>query len=188
MFHSRKICQEQMRRTFLGFMAVLVLILSNSVAAAAEKNQPAKVEKPSGLATGARSLQEKETFRKKRPRGPIVVAIPLAYRYGTEAGNYYCSPSIRVTNSSNSPVEEIVIGIAYQQRPGRGVGQTITRLVDIDVHRQVTHFFYQLDTDNCFGVSGEVTVVRCVYADGEECASEVQATAFGTVPLKLATP
>jgi len=170
-----------------GLVAALVLLLSTSVAAQTGPKRPAKkTDGPYLTAPGARSLQEK--LAQKRPRGPVLVAIPLAYRYGTDPSNYYCSPSIRVTNSSNSPVQEIIVGVAYRQRPGRDVGQTITRITDIDVGHQLTHFFYQLDTDNCFGVSGEVNVIRCVYENGQECVGDVRATAYGTIPLKLTTP
>ena len=182
MLQLKNIWPVRMRRAF-PVIAALFFLLSTSVAAGAEPKQPAKTDRPYLTAPAVRSLQEK--LMQKRPRAPILVAIPLAYRYGNDPQSYYCSPSIRVTNSSNSPVQEIIVGIAFRQRPGRDVGRSITRIVDIDIGAQETHFFYQLDTDNCFGVSGEVSVIRCVYENGEECVSDVRASQFGTIPLTL---
>ena len=127
-----------------------------------------------------------ELLTKKRSKGPIFVAIPIAYRYGIGGvDESYCSPSIRATNSSNAVIEELIIGIDYVTTAGKAAGATITRYASIKVGRQDTHFFYQLAVSDCKGVLGYVSIVRCVYSTGEDCSSEVQAVSFGTIPLRL---
>lgn len=127
-----------------------------------------------------------ERRREERPNGPVFVAVPVAFVYGIGGGNAaYCSPSIRATNSSNAMIEELIIGIDYLSGAGKPAGRTITRFADIKVRRQDTHYFYQLDVSECTGLLGQVSVVRCVYATGRDCSSDVQAIGFGAIPLRL---
>ena len=127
-----------------------------------------------------------ELLAKERPKGPIFVAIPIAYRYGIGGvDEAYCSPSIRATNSSNTSIEELIIGIDYVTAAGKAAGASITRYANIKVQQQDTHFFYQLDVPDCRGLQGYVSIVRCVYSTGEDCSSAVQAVGFGTIPLRL---
>lgn len=127
-----------------------------------------------------------ERRRENRPKGPVFVAVPVAFVYGIGGGNrVYCSPSIRAANSSNAVVEELIIGIDYLTEAGKPAGRTVTHYADIKVRRQDTHFFYQLDVSECTGLLGQVSVVRCVYATGEDCSSDVQAIGFGAIPLRL---
>ena len=127
-----------------------------------------------------------ERLRKERPRGPVFVAIPIAFVYGIGGGSpVYCSPSIRATNSSNAVIEELIVGIDYLTEAGKPAGATITRYADLKVRRQDTHFFYQLTVSECRGIAGQVSVVRCVYSTGEDCSSDVQAIGFGAIPLRL---
>lgn len=148
------------------------------------KDVPAARQSESGPAGKSESLQE--LIAKPRARGPIYVAIPVAYRYGIGGEETsYCSPSIRATNSSNATIEELIIGIDYWTTDGKPAGATITRYADIKVRRQDTHYFYQLTVTDCRGIEGELSVVRCVYTHGEDCSSDVRAIDFGTIPLRL---
>ena len=144
---------------------------------------------PSDVFAGAKDIYApslQEQIAKEKSRGPIFVAIPVAYRYGIGGENEtYCSPSIRATNSSNATVEELIVGIQYLTTAGKPAGETVTRYADIKVHRQDTHFFYQLSVPECRGLEGHVSVVRCVYSTGEDCSAAVQAIGFGTIPLRL---
>ncbi len=127
-----------------------------------------------------------EQLRKERRRGPVFLAIPLAYRYGIAGQDgAYCSPSIRATNSSNETIEELIVGIDFLTAAGKPAGATITRYADIKIRRQDTHFFYQLDVPECKGLEGRVSIVRCVYSTGEDCSSEIQPLGFGAIPLRL---
>ena len=137
-----------------------------------------------GRAEKFQSLQDK--FRKGRSAGPIFVAIPVAYVYGLGGSTEsYCSPSVRATNSSDAVIEELIIGIDYFTGAGKPVGGTVTRYSDIKVRRQDTHYFYQLNVSECRGLTGQLTVVRCVYSTGADCSAAVQPIDFGTIPLRL---
>ena len=155
-----------------------LLARPNDVRAAGPKdNLVDQAETPTAL---------QERLRKERPKGPVFVAIPVAFVYGIGGGNpVYCSPSIRVTNSSNAVIEELIIGIDYMTEAGKPAGGSITRYADIKVRRQDTHFFYQLTVSECRGLAGQVSVVRCVYSTGDDCSSDVQAIGFGAIPLRL---
>lgn len=133
----------------------------------------------------ARPLQE--VIRQERPRGPIYIAIPIAYVFGMggEHSPPYCSPSIRADNTSNATVQELIVGIVYHTKDGQAAGGTVTRYNAIKVGHQDTHYFYQLAVNDCKGLDGELTVVRCKYASGADCLSDVQAIGFGTIPLHL---
>lgn len=128
-----------------------------------------------------------QVIRSDRPRGPVYVAIPIAYVFGLggDRSPIYCSPSIRATNSSNMTVEELIVGIDYQTKDGRAVGTTVTRYDKIKIDRQDTHYFYQLSVSDCKGLDGKVTILRCVYSSGDDCSHDVQTVGFGAIPLHL---
>lgn len=132
-----------------------------------------------------KSLQE--VLSKERPPGPVSIAVPLAYVFGMggDRSPTYCSPSIRVTNSARLPVDELIVGIDYQTKDGRPAGTTVTRYDKIKLDRQDTHYFYQLPVNDCRGLEGKVTVVRCVYSTGDNCSGDVQAIGFGAIPLHM---
>ncbi len=127
-----------------------------------------------------------QVIRKERKRGPVFIAIPVAYVFGLGTGHSpaYCSPSIRATNSSNAPIEEVIFGIEFHTKSGPA-GGSVTRLAGIKVGQQDTHYFYQLTVADCRGLDGVVTVLRCVYSTGESCLADVQAVAYGAVPLRM---
>lgn len=137
---------------------------------------------------GADASPLQEILRKKRDKGPILVYVPVAYVFGLgdREGTTYCSPSIRATNTSNAGVEELTLGIDYKQTSsGKTGGSTITRFADIKVKDQRMQYFYQLAVNDCRGLEGIVTVVRCTYTHGEDCSKDVEAVNFGTIPLRL---
>ena len=178
-------CERDFRITPL---LVLIAWLVCAFPLALPNNVYAQGEPETGTGTPHRPEAVQDQINKERPKGPIYIAIPVAYRYGLggEGDNdSYCSPSIRVTNSSNATIEELIIGIDYWTTDGKPVGATITRYSNIKVRRQDTHYFYQLTVSYCRGIEGEVSVVRCVYTTGENCSSAVRAIDFGTIPLRL---
>ena len=136
---------------------------------------------------GGVSVPLQQVVRVERVRGPIFVAIPAAYVFGIggDRNAYYCSPSIRASNSSNYTVEELIIGIAYKSDKGQAVGSSVTNYTEIKVGREITDHFYKLSTQDCRGITGEVTVLRCRYASGEDCLTDLHVTAFGAIPLRM---
>jgi hypothetical protein len=141
---------------------------------------------------GGKHVPLQELVRKRRPRGPVQVAVPTAYTYGlggpASAGSY-CSPTIRMSNSSAHTVEELVVGIEYRhQSSGKAAGSTVTRMTNLDVGEQDTQYFHRLGVRECDGLTGELTVVRCVYAHGVDCTADVVAVGFGAVPLQKKPP
>lgn len=133
-----------------------------------------------------RPLQQ--VVRQTRKRGPVFVAIPVAYVFGMgpDKASNYCSPSIRATNSSNVQVEELVVGVEYGKiGTSTEVGSTLTRFSSIKVGQQDTHYFYQLGVSDCRGLEGRGFVVRCVYTNGEDCRNDVQMIGYGLIPLRL---
>ena len=136
--------------------------------------------------TDGKSTALQDILHKKRPRGPVFVAVPRAYPIGVSASERtYCSPSIVATNSSNTLIEELIIGIEYITEAGKRAGTTVTRYSNIKPMLQDTQHFYQLSTSECKGIDGQVSVVRCVYSTGEDCSSQVQPIGFGAIPLRL---
>lgn len=129
-----------------------------------------------------------QVIRVERARGPVFVTVPVAYVFGLSGGNQdltYCSPSIRTVNSSNAPIEELVVGIDFQTKAGQDAGSAVARFDGIKIGNQDTQYFYQLSVNNCRGLQGQVSVVRCTYASGEDCARDVRAIQHGTIPLKM---
>lgn len=124
---------------------------------------------------------------RERAKGPILVSIPVAYVFGLggERSPLYCSPSVRATNGSNAVIEELVVGVNYQTAAGVPVGSSVSRFTNIKVKRLEAHFFNQLETSKCSGLRGELNIVRCVYSNGEDCSSDIQAVRFGAIPLQL---
>lgn len=133
-----------------------------------------------------KSVPLQQVIRKERPRGPIFVAVPVAYVFGLggDRSPTYCSPSIRATNSSNANIEELVVGVDFHTKTNPA-GGSVTRYSNIKVGAQDTHYFYQLTVSDCRGLEGVATVIRCVYSSGEDCTAEVKAVEFGTIPLRL---
>ena len=167
-------------------LAVVGLILLSTPVSALPASSDNPDDRP-GTSHGFQPLQN--MFKVRRPPGPVLVAIPVSYEMGlgklNQALRNYCSPSIRINNSSNREIEEVIVGISYWQKPERHVGETITRFTHIQINKQDTHFFYQLETDHCWEIRGEVQVIRCMYVGGEPCVKDVQASAYGAIPLKL---
>ena len=139
--------------------------------------------KPSPQVVDGRSLQS--IIKTKRGRGPLFVEIPGAYVFGmgTPGSVNYCSPSVRASNSSNSVVEELVIGIDYS-KAGVATGSTISRFRSIKVQQASTRFYYQLPVTDCLGLKGQASILRCVYTDGEDCTKDVQIIGYGLIPLQ----
>ncbi len=125
-----------------------------------------------------------------RPRGPLFVTIPSAYVFGLggDRGTTYCSPSVRTTNSSNALVDELVLGIEYRTLAGQAVGRSISRFNNLKIQQQDSHHFYQLEINNCKGLEGVLSVLRCKYVNGEDCTGDVQAISYGTIPLYIKKP
>jgi hypothetical protein len=124
---------------------------------------------------------------RQRERGPILVSVPVAYVFGlgNDRSPLYCSPSVRAANGSNKVVEELIVGITYRSANGSHAGSSVTRFTNIKVRRIESHFFNQLETSKCSGLTGELNVVRCVYTTGEDCFSDIEAIKFGAIPLQL---
>jgi hypothetical protein len=136
---------------------------------------------------GGKSVPLQHVIRKERARGPVFIAIPVAYVFGlgNDRSSLYCSPSVRATNSSNAVVDELIIGIEYRELDGKPVGGSVSRYDNIKVQHQDTHYFYQLETSHCKGLQGTMSVMRCVYTTGEDCSNDVRAVDFGAIPLRL---
>lgn len=137
---------------------------------------------PGGMAVPLQKLS-----RKERPRGVVYVSIPIAYVFGLggEHDLTYCSPTVRADNSSNKPVEELVVGIEYQTRSGQTAGGTITRFDKIKVGKHDSQYFYKLPVTDCKELEGKLTVVHCIYSSGDRCSDDVQASSFGSIPLTM---
>lgn len=130
----------------------------------------------------------KELIR-QRDKGPIFVSVPVAYVFGMggERSPLYCSPSVRAANGSNKVIEELIVGITYRSAAGSSAGSSVSRFTNIKVKRIESHFFNQLETSKCSGLTGELNVVRCVYTTGEDCSDDIQAINFGAIPLQSRT-
>jgi hypothetical protein len=126
---------------------------------------------------------------RQRDQGPILVSVPVAYVFGLggDRSPLYCSPSVRAANGSNKVIEELIVGITYRSAAGTPAGSSVSRFTNIKVKRIESHFFNQLETSKCSGLTGELNVVRCVYTTGEDCSHEIQAINFGAIPLQLRT-
>lgn len=135
---------------------------------------------------GGKSVPLQHVLRKERARGPVFVAIPVAYVFGlgNDRSSLYCSPSIRATNSSNAVIDELIVGIEYRELNGQPAGKSVTRYDNIKIQSQNTHYFYQLETSHCKGLEGTMSVIRCVYTTGEDCSNDVQAVNYGAIPLR----
>lgn len=131
-----------------------------------------------------KSVPLQKVIRKERARGPIYIAVPVAYVFGLGSANSptYCSPTVRASNSSNLPIEELIVGIDFHTKAGPA-GGSISRFANIKVGHQDAHYFYQLTVSHCGGIEGAVTVVRCQYTSGEDCAKDVDVINYGTIPL-----
>lgn len=128
-----------------------------------------------------------QVIRVERARGPVFVTIPVAYVFGLggDRSPTYCSPSIRTDNSSNAPIEELIVGIDFRTKTGQDVGSAVARFENIKIGRQDTQYFYQLSVNDCRGLDGQVSIVRCVYASGEDCVRDVQVVGHGIIPLHM---
>lgn len=167
-----------------GWLGALVLATALS---AGDALADAK-EHLSGHGGLAQPLQR--VIRVERVRGPVLIMIPVAYVFGladTPNGTY-CSPSIRAVNSSNAPIEELVFGIDFKTRAGQEAGSAIVRFDNIKIGHQDTQYFYQLSVNNCRGLEGQVSVVRCTYTSGEECERDIKVVEHGTIPLRPKSP
>lgn len=129
-----------------------------------------------------------QVIRVERARGPVFVTVPVAYVFGLSGGDReltYCSPSIQTVNSSNAPIEELIVGIDFQTEAGQNAGSAVARFYSIKIGHEDTQYFYQLSVNNCRGLLGQVSVVRCTYASGEDCARDVRVIEHGTIPLQM---
>ncbi|MDD3483031.1 hypothetical protein [Azovibrio restrictus] len=164
-------------RRFSGFCGALVLalVLGTGRVSAESAEGEAVIDKYGREVT------------KPRARGPVLVSIPVAYVFGlgSERSPLYCSPSVRAANASNAVIEELVLGVTYKTASGHSAGSSTSRFTNIKVKRIESHFFNQLEATNCTGLSGELTVVRCVYSTGDDCSGDVETVGFGAIPLRL---
>lgn len=135
---------------------------------------------------GGMPVPLQQVIRKERPRGPIFIAVPVAYVFGLggDRSPTYCSPSIRATNSSNANIEELIVGIDFHTKT-TSAGGSVSRYANIKIGAQDTHYFYQLTVADCRGLEGVASVLRCVYASGEDCTADVKTIEYGTIPLRM---
>jgi hypothetical protein len=165
---------------------VLTALVAVSVTAAGAQGTSTK-DALSGRGGYVQPLQQ--VIRVERARGPVFVSVPVAYVFGLGGGSdrdlTYCSPSVRTVNSSNAPIEELVLGIDFQTRAGADAGSAVARFDNIKIGRQETQYFYQLSVNSCRGLLGDVSIVRCTYTSGEDCARDVQVIEHGTIPLRV---
>jgi len=136
---------------------------------------------------GGVAVPLQQVIRVERAKGPVSISVPVAFVFGIggDRSPHYCSPSINAVNSSNWPIEELIVGIAYKNDKGQSAGSTISRFAEIKVGRQDTQYFYQLSVQDCRGLTGEVTVIRCMYTSGEDCLPESRVSPFGAIPLSM---
>ncbi len=170
-------------RRFSGFCGALASLLALMLALL-----PGVGSAADAAADGEPSIDKYgREVTKPRARGPVLVSIPVAYVFGlgSERSPLYCSPSVRAANASNAVIEELVLGLTYRTAAGHSAGSSTSRFTNIKVKRIESHFFNQLEASNCTGLSGELTVVRCVYSTGEDCSGDVEAVGFGAIPLRL---
>lgn len=160
----------------LWFVTAIVLALPSDVRAALKDQLTDEHGAPVPI---------QEVLKRERKRGPIVMAIPLAFVFGMEGKRPYCSPQIRADNASNAVIQELMVGIEFFTTRGTSAGSSLTRYSNIKVQAQDTHYFYQLTVETCDGLEGEVTVERCIYANGDDCKSDVRAVHFGVIPLRM---
>ena len=144
------------------------------------------LEAKNQLSTGkSGSLALQRVIQKQRSKGPIYVSVPAAYVFGLGADTY-CSPTVRATNSSHMPIEELIVGIEFRSKAG-DAGGSITRYSGLKVGDQDAHYFYQLTVHDCKGIEGGLHVVRCKYSSGEDCTADVHAIGYGPIPLRTIT-
>lgn len=148
------------------------------------------------ITKAAQTLQEDESLqssiRRKRAPGPIMIAIGSALLFGVPEATKLpraCSPQLRVVNFSNTAISDIAFSIHFfTRRDNQSVGSTITNFIKIPVQGSVFRYFYQLDTDQCIGLRGEVRVVHCIYSDGRNCAPDIVPIEGGAIPLYRQPP
>ena len=169
----------QRRFSAAGLLVAVCLGLPVCAAYAAAKDELTDKE--------GKAVALQEVIYKERSRGPIMVSVPVAYVFGLgwERSPLYCSPSVRASNASNAVIDELILGIDYKTANEGQVGSSVSRFTNIKIKRIESHFFNQLNTGQCMGLRGTLSVVRCMYATGEDCSKDVQAVGFGAIPLRL---
>ncbi|MFC4159119.1 hypothetical protein [Chitinimonas lacunae] len=171
----------------LTFRPALALLLacSLSLPVAADPPHAGPVTRAAQILQEDESLQS--AIRRKRPPGPILVAIGSALLFGVPEATGLpraCSPQLRVVNFSNAAISDIAFSIHFFTRKDeRSVGSTVTNFIKVPVQGSVFRYFYQLDTDQCIGLKGQVKVIHCVYADGRDCGPDIRPVDGGAIPL-----
>ncbi|MDK2124402.1 hypothetical protein [Parachitinimonas caeni] len=170
-----------------------LLLLLVSLAAPALVSAPALA---SNDTAGGGSITEtgdplQSALRRKRPRGPIFIAIGSVLLFGVPHATgapQYCSPQFRVVNFSNTAIREIAFTTNFTgQGSDKIVGSTVTNFNGVPVRGSVFRYFYQLDTANCSGLKGEVEILYCKYSNGDDCSGDIHPVHGGGVPLKRKT-
>jgi hypothetical protein len=126
------------------------------------------------------SNENEESF----PRDAIVAVIARAYEFGS-GKTQFCSPEIALFNLNNQGVRIVVFTAAYYQTINgvkRQVGQTHGRY-SIEPNDITTRGFFQLDTDNCKGITAYGRVTVCIMRDGTDCVHKVKFSDSGRIPL-----
>lgn len=129
-----------------------------------------------------------KVISRERQRGPLYASIPIAYVFGTGGTQnpHYCSPSVRIANTSNAPIDEIQLGVEYRSlASGKIVASSLTRLTNVKIKSQSSQFYHHMSLTDCNGLEGILTVVHCKYITGDDCAEDVQAVNFGAIPLQM---
>ena len=158
-------------------LAIRALLLFGTICACA--HEPVQAADKNGKAV---SVQE--VVRTERPRGPVFVGVVSVQVFGLTSDRRYCSAAIRVTNSSNAALDELIFGITYSTGDGKAAGGTSSRIADVKVHRVSRDEYYRLAVPTCQGLTGMLTVVRCTYASGDDCVNDVKPITVGPLPLQ----
>ena len=160
-----------------GFL-LLTLLLPMADSISVEKYDLSRREVP--------ALQQ--VINRERQRGPLYASIPIAYVFGMggERSPKYCSPSVRIANTSNAPIDEILLGVEYRSiSSGKIVASSLTRITNVKIKTQDSQFYHHLGISDCNGLEGILTVVHCKYSTGDDCTRDVLAVNFGAIPLRL---
>jgi hypothetical protein len=139
------------------------------------------------------SISIQESSQDRPEVGPILVSIPHTFRLGAPGivigSSLYCSPTVRVSNSTDQLVDELVLGLEYRSRNGQKISTSTVRVVQLKSGATETRLFIRVPVSDCDEVgSGTVEVVRCAYLNGKSCQDRVRAVSYGAIPLIARTP
>lgn len=167
--------------------ALLALLLATLLPAGGA--QEAGYQLGTSASVAAQPLQE--LIKKRRPKGPIYIALPRALVMVREGANRRprCAPQVLVTNSSNQTIEELVAGIRYTKtdaKAAHNAGSTLARFHLLRVGKEELHYLADaLEVDDCANLSAEVEILHCAYDSGAACNDDVRAVAYGAIPMTL---